>query len=56
MTNNSEIQHKHMYSKYIGSLCYSLPNMYITLYLHRDFTAIREKLNVMKYSIELCFL
>ena len=27
--------------------------MYITLYLHRDSTGIRENLNAMKHSFEL---
>ena len=32
------------------------PYIYITLYLHRDFACIREHLNAMKNSIELCLL
>ena len=45
-----ETQHKHMYSLYIGSLPYG------TLYLHRDYTGVRENLNAMKHSSELCLL
>ena len=50
MQNNVETQHKHMYSLYIGSLPYG------TLYLHRDYTGVRENLNAMKHSSELCLL
>ena len=32
---------------------YSLPYMYVTLYLHRDFGGIRENLKLMKCSITL---
>ena len=41
MQNNVETQHKHMYSLYIGSLPYG------TLYLHRDYTGVRENLNAV---------
>ena len=30
--------------------------MYLTLYLHREFTVIRENLNAIKHSIVLCLL
>ena len=46
----------HVFVHYIGSLCTSLPYMNITLYLHSDLTGIRESLNAMKRSIELCLL
>ena len=54
MQNDVVTQNKYMYSLYIGSLIvqYGLP--YDTLYLHRDFTGIRKKLNAKKHSIELC--
>ena len=56
MQNNVATQHKHMYSLYIGSLCNVRSLPYCTLYLHRDFTGIRENLNAKKHGIELCLL
>ena len=41
MQNNVETQHKDMYSLYIGSLPYD------TLYLHHDYTGVREHLNAV---------
>ena len=55
MQNNAETQHNRMYSLYFGSLCnVAFPNG--TIYLHRDSTGVRENLNAMKHSTELCLL
>ena len=45
-----KLQHKHIYSLYIGSFPYG------TLHLHRYFTGVRGNLNATRYSIELCLL
>ena len=42
--NNVETQHKHIYLLYIGNL-YNIA--FGTLYLHRDFTGIHEKLSAI---------
>ena len=45
-------QHKHMYSLYIGNMCniaFSMTTCIVT-------SRVRENLNAMKLSIELCIL
>ena len=50
MPNNVETQHNIL----VNVVC--LLETYVLLYLHRDFTCIRENLNAMKHSTKLCIL